>query len=364
MKNRHYLEQKETKNKGLHFRKLNARPLSALVFTGLLVLSFVICSQSKASESMALYSITEDAILKMLAPVSASTQSEIHIKLPCTCVLKAAGLATHPITGELWTMLDLEGMGRVLAVIDPTTGEVTRHWSVYQLNEDMVDLAFHQACNGVWVMWFVSETGTSYDDYFLDMGLYGPLYNEPDPNGLYHEFSYSGAVANHAIASAGDCDKLYHASGEYDAYSDCSSSGDCWWRFEYWLFGVQFPGFIDVPIAGTMNGVTALTYYDHRFYWADHSLNLWQISLGSSIPLGILDHKSKGLAVAVAVDMDDDMPFPAGDLDCDCDVDFDDLAIVTGCFGQDPNVCDARADVNRDGMVNILDVSLVVSNFT
>lgn len=56
--------------------------------------------------------------------------------------------------------------------------------------------------------------------------------------------------------------------------------------------------------------------------------------------------------------------YEIGDLDVDFDVDFDDLRIVTGCFGQDPNVCDPRADVNGDGSVNILDVSLVVSNFT
>jgi hypothetical protein len=52
------------------------------------------------------------------------------------------------------------------------------------------------------------------------------------------------------------------------------------------------------------------------------------------------------------------------DLDDDGVVDFDDLAIVTNCFGQDPAACDPRADVNGDGAVNILDVSLVVSNFT
>lgn len=56
--------------------------------------------------------------------------------------------------------------------------------------------------------------------------------------------------------------------------------------------------------------------------------------------------------------------YEIGDLDVDFDVDFDDLRIVTGCFGQDPNVCDPRADVNGDGTVNILDVSLVVSNFS
>ncbi len=59
-----------------------------------------------------------------------------------------------------------------------------------------------------------------------------------------------------------------------------------------------------------------------------------------------------------------------GNLDGDSDVDMDDLMIVVGCFGQSAPLappCDA-ADLapppSGDGVINILDLSFVGSNFT
>ena len=58
------------------------------------------------------------------------------------------------------------------------------------------------------------------------------------------------------------------------------------------------------------------------------------------------------------------------DLNGDGDVDRDDLSIVVGCFGQTAPLfppCD-DADVapppDGDGIINILDISFVGSNFT
>ena len=57
-----------------------------------------------------------------------------------------------------------------------------------------------------------------------------------------------------------------------------------------------------------------------------------------------------------------------GDLDGDGDVDQDDLGIVVSCFGQfvadNPDCAIADVAPPPDGVVNILDVSFVVSNFT
>ena len=60
----------------------------------------------------------------------------------------------------------------------------------------------------------------------------------------------------------------------------------------------------------------------------------------------------------------------SGDLDGDSDVDQDDLGIVVNCFGQfvadnpDCAIADVAPPPNGDGVINILDISFVGSNFT
>ncbi len=71
---------------------------------------------------------------------------------------------------------------------------------------------------------------------------------------------------------------------------------------------------------------------------------------------------SQGLYIAT-------LALPA-DLDADGDVDQDDLGIVVGCFGQfvadnsDCAIADVAPPPDGDGVINILDISFVGSNFT
>ena len=51
------------------------------------------------------------------------------------------------------------------------------------------------------------------------------------------------------------------------------------------------------------------------------------------------------------------------DVDGDGDVDGQDISAAVACYGQ-PAACNPAADVNNDGTINILDISLIGNNFT
>src|SRR5439155_138658 len=68
-----------------------------------------------------------DDQLRLLDPASGTTLSSVRITLPGETVAGATGLATHPLTGELWALLRLARADnqRQLVVVDPTTGFAT-----------------------------------------------------------------------------------------------------------------------------------------------------------------------------------------------------------------------------------------------
>ena len=75
----------------------------------------------------ALYSISrDDDLLRLVNPSTGGTISSVAITLTGKGVSFGNGLATHPVTGQLFALLKLDGQtGRQLVTINPTTGVAT-----------------------------------------------------------------------------------------------------------------------------------------------------------------------------------------------------------------------------------------------
>jgi hypothetical protein len=91
-----------------------------------------------------LYSISrDDDLLRVVNPSTGSTISSVPITLAGRGVSFGNGLATHPVTGQLFALLKLDGQtGRQLATINPTTGVAT---SIGDTGDQFAGLAFNSS---------------------------------------------------------------------------------------------------------------------------------------------------------------------------------------------------------------------------
>ena len=91
-----------------------------------------------------LYSISrDDDLLRVVNPSTGSTISSVPITLAGQVVSFGNGLATHPVTGQLFALLKLDGQtGRQLVTINPTTGVAT---SVGNTGDQFAALAFNSS---------------------------------------------------------------------------------------------------------------------------------------------------------------------------------------------------------------------------
>ena len=89
-----------------------------------------------------LYSISrDDDLLRVVDPSTAVTLSSVPIALPGKTVSFGNGLATHPVTRQLFALLTLEGQtGRQLVTINPATGVAT---SIGNTGDQFAGLAFN-----------------------------------------------------------------------------------------------------------------------------------------------------------------------------------------------------------------------------
>ena len=98
----------------------------------------------EVSAALELFAVSpRDALFRVINPEDASTISAISMTLPGKTVLGGTGLATDPLTGELWVMLRVSGsFGRELVTINPDTGVAT---SVGNTGDRFTGLAFDGA---------------------------------------------------------------------------------------------------------------------------------------------------------------------------------------------------------------------------
>jgi uncharacterized repeat protein (TIGR01451 family) len=98
---------------------------------GLLSLLVLLAGTTPTLAQANLYSVANnDNMIRRIDPSNAATLSAVPMggNLTMGTVVGANGLARHPITGEMWAMLQVAGVGatgRTLGKVDPLTGDVT-----------------------------------------------------------------------------------------------------------------------------------------------------------------------------------------------------------------------------------------------
>ena len=121
---------------------MRKRLMASVCVTVLLI--FMVLAPSSAHAGRTLYSISrDDDLLRVVNPSTGGTISSVPITLAGRGVSFGNGLATHPVTGELFALLKLDGQtGRQLATINPATGVAT---SIGNTGDQFAALAFNSS---------------------------------------------------------------------------------------------------------------------------------------------------------------------------------------------------------------------------
>ena len=232
------------------------------------------------TEFSTLYSISrDDPLLRIVNSNDASTISGVLITV-CVegqDVRGGNGLATDPLTGELWALLRLQGRGRFreLVKINATTGVATK---VGNTGDAFASLAF----DSTGTLYGITGDGAEQSEtlFTLDKSNAMPTFVVELGRGDDGE----------AIAFNPDDGRMYHASGLSDPIFES--------------IDLQSLTTIDIPIPEPPLGdeSLALTYWQQEgvFLWADNYFDPQELfrvtAAGVPTLVGELDHISKGLA--------------------------------------------------------------------
>jgi uncharacterized repeat protein (TIGR01451 family) len=242
-------------------------------FVILLLTVFVILGLTmplQAQETLLLYSMTRNGDLDIINPNSGLTAVRIPIKLNSSDIANGHGLATNPVTGELWGIVSIFGeSGRQLITINPLTGEATL---IGNTNDFFSGLAFDSAGTLYGVTGegganpetlFTLSTTDATPTHFLDLGNGG---------------------GGETIAFNPDDGLLYHASGSFDQI------------FE--TIDLNTKVITDIPLTGSYNVAQALTYWDSEDVFLHSGFNSFTriTPAGVVTPIGFTEAESKGLA--------------------------------------------------------------------
>ncbi len=234
-----------------------------------------------------LYSISKrDDILREIDPTTGETVSETTITLDEETILGGTGLATNPLTGELFALLKLvpgdDGRSgtpkaRTLVTIVPETGIAAILGTPGNTGDSFAGIAFDSAGN----LFGVTGDGANVAETLFTLSKTDGSATELCE--LVSEDEDDGETIAHNSANG----LLYHNSrDELFETIDGTSGESC--------------DVTDVGLSGDVSELTALTFGadEGLFFAADVSDDLYTISPnpGEVIFIGKMDHTSKGLA--------------------------------------------------------------------
>ena len=252
----------------------------------------------EAYRARALYSISgDDDLLRLVNPSTGSTISSVAITLAGKGVSFGNGLATHPVTGEIYALLKLDGQtGRQLVTINPITGVAT---SIGDTGDQFAGLAFNSSGTLFAVIGDKKNTaggGLPPETLFI-LNTFNAAPTQVVVLGRGNDGEAIGFNPNDGL--------IYHASGNDTGGDGCApfDPSTCVEIFE--SVNPNTLGVTNIPLSGayvplteSYSEVAALTHLSGNILLlTDIDQNLYQITTSGVVTfVGAMDHVAKGLA--------------------------------------------------------------------
>lgn len=264
------------------FRKNQFRKWSITLTLFIIVVTLGTLRPSSAEVALKLFSLTGgeliDANLRRIEPNTGETISLVPIQLSGETVNRGHGFATHPTTGELWALLELEDQPDEweLVTINPDTGVAS---SIGNTGDKFAGLAFDSA-------------GTLYGVTGDGAKTPATLFTLSTTNAAPSEFlALNTNSFGEAIAFNPSNGLLYHGSGAVDSLPMI---------FE--AINLKTKARTNIPLSGEdFEQFEGLTHKSPGTLLLSDGLELFQITISGAVtPQGTTDHHAKALTFLVS----------------------------------------------------------------